>query len=102
VRRRALSSTWTYANETDLDTMENADSRAHVYNSGTATENWSWNISSQPNNSCSASAVHFLPQAAGARGASAPGMRAIHVAFTALALLVLGVALVTPRGASRP
>jgi hypothetical protein len=53
----------TYTNETDFDTMENADGRGHVYNAGAETESWNWAISSQPNNSCFATAIHLLPKA---------------------------------------
>jgi hypothetical protein len=50
----------TYAGETDFDTMENADCRGHVYNAGAETESFTWSISAQPNNSCYATAAHFL------------------------------------------
>jgi hypothetical protein len=49
----------TYAGETDLDTMDNADAKGHVYNTDLSTENWNWRITSNPNNSCSSTAVHF-------------------------------------------
>jgi hypothetical protein len=52
----------TYTNETDLDTIENADCRAHLYNTSAGVESWSWTITSKPNNSCFADAIHLLPQ----------------------------------------
>jgi hypothetical protein len=45
--------------ETDMDLMENADGKAHLYNSTTATENWNWTITPIANDSYSASAVEF-------------------------------------------
>jgi len=32
----------TYAGETDLDTMENADGKAHLYNTDLSPEHWNW------------------------------------------------------------
>jgi hypothetical protein len=78
----------TYTNEKDLDTMENADGRAHLYNTSAALESWNWTISSQPNNSCSASAIHLLPE--GGSVAATPAVGAKHLALGALSLLLLG------------
>ena len=49
----------TYAGETDLDTMDNADAKAHLYNTDLSTESWNYRITSNPENSCSSTAVHF-------------------------------------------
>jgi hypothetical protein len=54
--------TWdlvTYAGEIDLDLMENADAKGHVYNATTATQHWNWTITPISNNSYSAIAVAF-------------------------------------------
>jgi hypothetical protein len=59
----------TYTSETDMDLMENADGKAHLYNTTTATENWNWNITNNPSNSWSATAVAFKTGST----ASAPG-----------------------------
>lgn len=80
----------TYTGETDLDTMENADCRAHLYNTSTAVESWSWAISSQPNNSCFATAIHLLPGSATVP--IVPAMGTIHIALGALALLLVVIA----------
>jgi hypothetical protein len=81
----------TYTNETDLDTMENADCRGHLYNATAVAETWSWTISSQPNNSCFATAIHLLPQASVTTPPPpAPAMRPVHVAIAAALLLALG------------
>jgi hypothetical protein len=49
----------TYTGKTDLDTIDNADGRAHVYNSGGVQENYNWTIQSNPANSCNAAAIRF-------------------------------------------
>jgi len=49
----------TYAGETDLDTMDNADAKAHFYNTDLSTENWNYRITGNPSNSCASTAVHF-------------------------------------------
>ena len=49
----------TYTGELDLDLMENADGQAHFYNASTATVNWNWLITANPNNSAFATAVAF-------------------------------------------
>jgi hypothetical protein len=49
----------TYTGKTDLDTIDNADGRAHVYNGGGVQENYNWTIQSNPANSCNATAVRF-------------------------------------------
>ena len=49
----------TYAGESDFDTMDNADAKAHLYNTDLSTENWNYRITSNPSNSCSSTAVHF-------------------------------------------
>jgi hypothetical protein len=46
-----------YTGEIDLDTMDNADGRAHVYNTDLSTEHWNWDIALET--SVSATAVHF-------------------------------------------
>ncbi len=51
----------TYADELDLDLMENADGAAHLYNTDTSTEHWNWTITPRSNNSCTAEAVAFKP-----------------------------------------
>jgi hypothetical protein len=50
----------TYKGETDIDLMDNADGNGHIYNATTATQNWSWIISSIANNSASAVAAAFI------------------------------------------
>jgi hypothetical protein len=49
----------TYTGKTDLDTIDNADGRAHVYNGGGVQENYNWTIQSNPANSCNATAIRF-------------------------------------------
>jgi Fibronectin type III domain len=49
----------TYSGETDVDTMDNADAKAHLYNTDLSTENWNYTITPVANNSCSSTAVHF-------------------------------------------
>jgi hypothetical protein len=50
----------TYAGETDLDTMENADGKAHLYNSDLSQENWNWVIGNGGvTTGFAAIAVHF-------------------------------------------
>jgi hypothetical protein len=88
----------TYTGETDLDTMENADSRAHLYNTSTAVESWSWAITSQPNNSCFAAAIHLLP--GNTTVPPAPAMGPIHIGLGALALLVVARILQSTNGTS--
>ena len=54
--------TWdlvTFAGEIDLDLLENADAKAHLYYSSTAAQNWSWTVTPISNNSYSALAVAF-------------------------------------------
>jgi hypothetical protein len=58
----ALFDLVTYSGEVDMDTMENADAVGHLYNGSTATESWSWTITSLANNSCHASAIHLRAQ----------------------------------------
>jgi len=47
----------TYSGEVDTDLMENADAAGHFYNPTTATENWTWAITSNGNNTCTAEAI---------------------------------------------
>jgi len=50
----------TYAGETDLDTMVNADGKAHLYNTDLTPENWNWIISNGGQTTgFAATAVHF-------------------------------------------
>ena len=49
----------TYAGETDLDLMENADLKGHLNNPDTATEHWNWVITATGDNSFSSVAVAF-------------------------------------------
>ena len=58
----ALFDLVTYTGELDVDTMENADAMGHVYNATTAPEDWSWTFTSQPSNTCYASAIHLKAQ----------------------------------------
>jgi hypothetical protein len=52
-----------YTGETDFDTMDNADGKAHFYNSDTTTENWNWIVSNGAVTTLYAScAVHFAAQ----------------------------------------
>jgi hypothetical protein len=52
-----------YTGETDFDTMDNADGKAHVYNSDTTTENWNWIVANGGVTTGYAScAVHFAAQ----------------------------------------
>ncbi|MFT3914337.1 MAG: Ig-like domain-containing protein [Anaeromyxobacteraceae bacterium] len=48
-----------YAGQTDTSFMDNADCRAHVTTTSTATQHWNWNITDRPANSGSATAVHL-------------------------------------------
>ncbi len=58
-----------YAGETDLDTMENADGKAHFYNTDLSQENWNWIISNGgATTGFAAIAVHF--KAAATTGAA--------------------------------
>jgi hypothetical protein len=56
----------TYAGEADTDLMENADGKAHVYNTDTTTEHWNWVGFSAPSNSYFATAVAFKAAASNA------------------------------------
>ncbi len=50
----------TYAGETDFDTMENADGKAHFYNTDLSQENWNWIIrNGGVDTSFAPLAVHF-------------------------------------------
>jgi hypothetical protein len=49
----------TYSNQTDISNMDNSDGTAHVYNSSTAAENWTWTITPQGNNGCTSEAAAF-------------------------------------------
>jgi hypothetical protein len=52
-----------YTGETDLDTMDNADCKAHVYNTDLAQENWNWVVANGGKTTNYASmAVHFHAQ----------------------------------------
>ena len=49
-----------YTGETDLDTMDNADYRAHVFNTDTSTEHWNIAVSNgNKGTNVSSTAVHF-------------------------------------------
>jgi hypothetical protein len=49
-----------YTGETDLDLMENADIRAHVYNSTSAQQSWNWAVANgNTETTVSLTAVHF-------------------------------------------
>ena len=49
-----------YTGETDFDLMDNADGRAHFYNSDLSTENWNWIVANGAQTTTySATAVHF-------------------------------------------
>ena len=52
-----------YTGETDFDTMDNADCKAHVYNSDLSPEHWNWIVSNGGAvTSYSSMAVHFKGQ----------------------------------------
>ena len=49
-----------YTGETDLDTMDNADFRAHVFNTDTSTQHWNIAVSNGGRETnVSSTAVHF-------------------------------------------
>ena len=49
-----------YTGETDLDTMDNADFRAHVFNTDTSTEHWNIAVANGGRETnVSSTAVHF-------------------------------------------
>jgi len=49
-----------YTGQTDGSTMNNSDCRAHVTTTSTAPLHWNWVLTPIPNNSGSATSVHFL------------------------------------------
>ena len=65
-----------YSNEIDTDLMDNADGRAHFYNTDTTTEHWNWLlVGPTSNNNYASVALHFRsapPQAQATISAPAP------------------------------
>jgi hypothetical protein len=51
-----------YPGQTDGSFMDNSDCTAHLYNTDTSLENWTWSITSQSSNSCFAQAIHIAAQ----------------------------------------
>ena len=49
----------TYAGETDIDRMDNADGRAHLYNTDFSPEHFNWILNHTMGTTASATAVHF-------------------------------------------
>lgn len=48
-----------YAGEADIDRMDNADGRAHLYNTDLSTEHFNWILNHTMGTTASATAVHF-------------------------------------------
>jgi hypothetical protein len=56
---RAIFDYVSYTGETDSDRMDNADGRAHLYNTDLTAEHWNWHVTHTGGTTAGAFAVHF-------------------------------------------